>query len=113
MVDEDYRTSALWDYMDNKTGGKFRVVYIFAVGQEKPIAQADINLRVITAPEWESDRLIKSLDAAYVNGQGQIEIEYFDLSGKLCADTLPPYSKFILLKDGKSIKITKDREYAA
>ncbi len=113
MDDDDYRTSASWDYMNNKTGEKFRVVYIFAVGQEKPIAQADISLRILTAPEWESDRLIKSLDAAYVNNQGRIEIEYFDLSGKLCADTLPPYSKFTLLKDGKSIKITKEREYAA
>ena len=113
MDDDDYRTSASWDYMDNKTGEKFRVVYIFAVGQEKPIAQADISLRILTAPEWESDRLIKSLDAAYINRRGFIEIEYTDINGRFYADSLPPYSKLSILQNGKYIRIEKDKEYAA
>lgn len=107
-----FRKTATWDIQDNRTKEKYRIVYIYAVGQDKPIAQAEINIRVITAPEWESDRIVKSIDTAYIKN-GHIEIEYFDLTGKLCADTLPPLSRLFILSNGKSIEITKMKEYAA
>lgn len=111
-ADLAYRKKSTWDIQDNRTKERYRIVYIYAIGQDKPIAQAEINVRVITAPEWESDRIVKSIDTAYIRN-GHTEIEYFDESGRLCADTLPPLSRLFILTNGKSIEIKEDKEYAA